>query len=100
MRLPWDGEEEAGEVDVDIMTEDDLAVEDGVEKEEDPRRTPEEDSCRMPEEDARPTPIHALIMALHDLASDPSDSGGLGDAWRGLLSRDGMDVLGGWVGGV
>ncbi|KAK6996813.1 hypothetical protein R3P38DRAFT_3070610 [Favolaschia claudopus] len=46
--------------------------------------------------------IHLLLVPWHDmpleeLAADDSDSGhlggGLGDAWRGLLSRDGIEYL-------
>ncbi|KAJ6596014.1 hypothetical protein B0H10DRAFT_2089147 [Mycena sp. CBHHK59/15] len=41
--------------------------------------------------------VHRLVMRLHDLPADDDgddgDDGGLKDAWRGLLSRDGMDYV-------
>ncbi|KAF9463525.1 hypothetical protein BDZ94DRAFT_1258460 [Collybia nuda] len=77
LRLPsFEADEEA---DVDILSEDTenaRSVEGGVE---------------FSGGVDRRTPVHTLLMRLHDL--DP----GLRDEWRGVASRDGMDILGDWV---
>ena len=44
----------------------------------------------------RATTVHALFMRLHDFEGG-EDGIGLKDEWRGVVSRSGMDVVGGWV---
>jgi hypothetical protein len=77
MRLPSiEADEEA---DVDILSGDDVDT------------LSEEIEASLSSDEGRETPVHALLMRLHDL--EP----GLKDEWRGLLSRSGMDVIGAWV---
>ncbi|KAH8827818.1 hypothetical protein DL96DRAFT_1555412 [Flagelloscypha sp. PMI_526] len=45
------------------------------------------------------TPIHSILMQVHDLANEDDGhyltTGGLKGPWRGVISRDGMDFLAG-----